>query len=131
MMKEQEFISKDHRYAVVGASRDPKKYGHIVLKDLLDAGFDAVPINPNADSILGKNTYPSIADVEGIDVVVLVVPPDAAKNVLKEMKQKGIRKVWLQPGSESADIINYCLDNDIDCIHGMCIMMQRRKKGVD
>ncbi len=125
----QELLSKDYRYAVVGASRNPKKYGHIVLKDLLDAGFDAVPINPKADSVLGKKAYPSIADVEGIDVVVLVVPPDTSIKVLEEMKELGIKKAWLQPGSETADTISFCLDKNIECIHGLCIMMQKNKIG--
>lgn len=40
--------------AIVGASRTPTKIGHIVTKNLQDAGYagDLFPINPKADQIL-------------------------------------------------------------------------------
>lgn len=40
--------------AVVGASRDPQKLGHIILKNLVEADFKGIiyPVNPKADEIL-------------------------------------------------------------------------------
>ena len=58
-----EFLNKKNVFAVVGASRDPKKYGHQVYKDLRKAGYHVYPVNPNADEILGDRCYPSIEDL--------------------------------------------------------------------
>ncbi len=33
----------------------------------------------------------------------------------------GIKKVWMQPGSESEKAIKYCEDNKIDAIHNACV----------
>ncbi len=52
--------------AVVGASREETKIGHMVLKDILEAGFprDSVfPVNPNVNSILGLKCYPTVKDI--------------------------------------------------------------------
>jgi len=54
IMNEQrigEFLEKLNVFAVVGASRNPMKYGHQVYKDLRNAGYTVYPINPNADKI--------------------------------------------------------------------------------
>ncbi|HDJ26423.1 MAG TPA: CoA-binding protein, partial [Candidatus Bathyarchaeota archaeon] len=63
-------------FAVVGASRDPNKYGHRVFKDLLEAGYEVYPVNPKADEILGRKCYPDLRSLpKKPDVVVFVVPP--------------------------------------------------------
>ena len=121
-------INKDFTYAIVGASNNEFKYGHRVLKDLSTAGYKVVPINLHEQEILGLKAYAKLSDYPGkFDVVDFVVPPAATEVVLKEAKQLGITKVWLQPGSESQAAIDFCQANGIDCIHDMCIMVQRRK----
>jgi predicted CoA-binding protein len=47
-------IDKSFTYALIGASNNQEKFGHKVLKDLLDKGFCVVPINPHEEEILGK-----------------------------------------------------------------------------
>lgn len=124
------FLNKRNVIAVVGASRDPKKYGHQVYRDLKEAGYKVYPVNPNADEILGDKCYP---DLESLptkpNVVDIVVPPKVTKEIVKTCKELGITKVWMQPGSESEGAINFCKENAIDCIHGLCIMVERRRLG--
>ena len=64
-------INKNFLYAVVGASNNEEKYGHKVFKDLLDAGYKVVPINPSEQEILGEKVYPTLSEVrKNIDVVI-------------------------------------------------------------
>ncbi len=53
---------KPRSVAVIGASRNPDKVGHIILQNLMKAGYDGrmYPINPNAEEILGLRTYKSV-----------------------------------------------------------------------
>jgi len=76
--------------AVIGASREEGKVGHSVLKNLIDAGFvgEIVPINPNANEILGLKAYPTIKKV---DLVVIAVPAKVVPSVLREAGRAGIR----------------------------------------
>ncbi|MEO2241111.1 MAG: CoA-binding protein [Euryarchaeota archaeon] len=78
--------------AVVGASRDPRKVGHSVLRNLL-AGFegDVYPVNPHADEILGVRCYPSLSEVPGpVDLAVIVVPAPIVPEVVREAGEAGV-----------------------------------------
>jgi len=124
-----EFLDRKNVFAVVGASRDHEKYGHQVYKDLRNAGYRVYPVNPNTNEILGDKCYPSL---QGLpvkpDVVDLVVPPKVTEQVVKTCKRLGIRKVWMQPGSESEPAISFCKENGIDVVYGVCVMVERRNR---
>lgn len=128
-MKEElieKFLKEDNIFAIVGVSKDPNKYGHKVFKDLKGGGYKVYPINPNTDEVLSDKVYNSLKDLpEKPDVVDIVVPPKVAEKIVKECNSLGIEKVWLQPGSESEEIIEYCEENGIEVIHDRCVMKER------
>jgi acetyltransferase len=81
--------------AVIGASTNPAKLGHAVLKNLIEGGYASqgrvVPINPTGGEILGIPTYPSILDVpETIDLAVIVIPYPLVPAALRECGEKGV-----------------------------------------
>lgn len=79
--------------AVVGASSDPDKLGHLVLQNLVSAGFTGpiFPINPTARAINGIPAYPSIEDVPGeIDLVVVAVPAAEVVGVVTQCSRRGV-----------------------------------------
>ncbi|MGD9129580.1 MAG: CoA-binding protein [Candidatus Woesebacteria bacterium] len=114
-------------FALVGASANPEKYGYKILKDLTDAGFNVIPINLKEKKILGQKVYAHLSDVKDkIEMVIFVVPPAVTERVLTEVKKLGIKKVWLQPGSESEKAISFCQKNQIEVVHDRCVMVERR-----
>jgi len=124
-----EFLDRKNVFAVVGASRNPEKYGHQVYKDLRNAGYRVYPVNPNTNEILGDRCYPSLQALPvKPDVVDLVVPPKITEQVVKTCKKLGIKKVWMQPGSEAETAISFCRENGIDIVHGVCVMVERRSR---
>ncbi|MEA2089516.1 MAG: CoA-binding protein [Thermoproteota archaeon] len=124
------FLDKKNVFAVVGASRDPRKYGHQVYVDLKKAGYKVYPVNPNADEILGNKCYAQLQDLPTKpDVVDLVVPPNVTEKIVETCKRLEVGKVWMQPGSESLRAIKFCNENSIDVVHGVCVMVQRRQTG--
>ena len=126
----REFLNKRNVFAVVGASRDPEKYGHRVYKDLKTAGFEVYPVNPRAEEVLGDRCYADLKELpKKPDVVDFVVPPKVTEKILETCLELGIMKVWFQPGSESEKAIRFCEDNGIEVVHGVCIMKQRKKLG--
>lgn len=119
-------FSVKNNVAIVGASKNPEKYGYKVLADLQAAGWSVVPINPKEESILNLKVYPSILQVpEKIDGIVFVTPPVVTEQVLAEVKQLGIKDVWFQPGSANQEAIDFCQANDIHYIKDACIMVQK------
>ncbi len=83
--------------AVIGASRDPKKVGYQVVRNLIEGGFPReriFPVNPNANEILGLHCYPSILEVPvPVDLAVIVVPAPLVLQVLEECGKKGVKSV--------------------------------------
>jgi len=84
--------------AVIGASTNPSKLGHAVLKNLVDCGFSkkgkVVPINPGAKDILGFPAYGSVLEVpHQIDLAVIVIPYNYVPAALRECGKKKIPAV--------------------------------------
>ncbi|MCD6254655.1 MAG: CoA-binding protein [Deltaproteobacteria bacterium] len=124
----EKFLDSKNVFAVIGVSRDPEKYGYKVYKDLKKAGYTVYPINPKTESIDGDKCYNSLRELpERPDVVDIVVPPKITERIIKECKELGIKRVWMQPGSESEEAISFCKENDIEVVHSVCVMVERKK----
>ena len=112
------------KIAIVGVSRNSKKFGNVVYKDLKKKGYRVFPINPNAPEIEGDRCFPAVEALpEKVDGIVLVTPPEQTEKVLENAEKVGIKRVWLQQGAESEKAIQFCEEKNIDCVSGECIMM--------
>ena len=120
----QEILSQDV-FAVVGASRDPEKYGYKVYKSLKRAGYTVYAVNPNADTLDGDPVYPLLDNVpEKIDCVVTVVPPEVTQEIMPQAGHLGIPYCWMQPGSESEAAVKEAVGLGMVTVHGgPCIMV--------
>ncbi|MFP3952337.1 MAG: acetate--CoA ligase family protein [Candidatus Bathyarchaeia archaeon] len=87
-------ILKPESVAVVGASTDPFKWGHMLLAAIQQGGFegDLYPINPNAAEILGLRCYPRLTDIPGkLDMALIVVPARIVPSIFKDAAEKGVK----------------------------------------
>ncbi|MEM0448289.1 MAG: acetate--CoA ligase family protein [Methanomassiliicoccales archaeon] len=99
--------------AIIGASREEKKVGHIVLRNLISSGFAGAlyPINPQAKEILGIKCYPSVLEVPGrIDLGLVCVPNILVPDVMEQMGNKGVKAAivisagFKETGKEGAEL---------------------------
>jgi len=80
--------------AVIGASRNPAKFGHVQLRNLMELGFqgEVYPVNPNADQILGLKAYRSVRDVPvPIDLAVITIPAPKVPEAVEDCAEKGVK----------------------------------------
>ncbi len=87
--------------AIIGASDKPGKLGYVILKNLIDVGFNGklYPINPNHDYVLGLKCYKSVLDVEdNIDTAIIVIPAKFVPSVVDECGRKGIKNIIVISG---------------------------------
>src|SRR5688500_18178096 len=87
-----------HSVAVIGASRNPSKIGHVIMKNMVDGGFKGkvFPVNPEAREILGFRCYKSIGEInEQIDLAVISVPSELVLKVIDECNKKKIKDVLI------------------------------------
>ncbi|SEJ51020.1 CoA-binding protein [Demequina mangrovi] len=95
------------RIAVTGVSRTPGSHGsNAVYQRLRERGYEAIAINPNAETVEGDPCYPSLGAVPGgVEAVVIGTRPDRALETVKEASSLGIGEVWMHrgPGGGSVD----------------------------
>ena len=114
------------RFAVVGASRDPAKFGNKVYRTLKHAGYEVFAVNPNAERIDGDPAYPLLDNIPGgVECIVTVVTPETTYDVVRQAAHLRIPFMWMQPGSESEAAVNAALSDGIRAVHGgPCIMIE-------
>lgn len=119
----EDFIGQK-KIAVVGVSRKKTKFGNAIYKELKEKGYQVFPINPHINTFEGNVCYPDLLSLpEKVDAVVINVPPSQTEKVVREANKAGIKKVWLQQGSQSEDAVKFCEENGIDCVSNECILM--------
>ena len=76
-MNDIKLLFEPRTIAVVGASKDPKKIGHTVVKNILASGYagKVYPINPAGGDVLGLQAYPDIDAIDDkVDMVCTTIP---------------------------------------------------------
>ncbi|UCF81277.1 MAG: CoA-binding protein [Acidobacteriota bacterium] len=93
-------ILKDAKViAVVGLSDKPERDSHRVAAYLQKRGYRVIPVNLNAEEILGERAYANLREVpEKIDIVDIFRKPDAVPAVVDEAIAVGAGTVWMQEG---------------------------------
>jgi predicted CoA-binding protein len=110
--------------AVVGVSRSGKRFGNTILAALKAKGYQAIPVNPSAESVGGERCYPDLQSIPfTVGGVVTVVPPAATARVVRDAIAAGIRRVWMQQGSASDEAVRLCEESGVSCIRNECILM--------
>jgi uncharacterized protein len=117
--------------AIAGVSRNPKKFGYAVFKELKEKGMNILPVNPLAETILGEKVYPGLkdlpADVKG---VIVMTGKKAAASVVREALDAGIKQIWIQQMSDSPEAIELLKDSGINYITGECILMHYKPSSI-
>lgn len=101
--------------AVVGASNNPNKMGHTLIKNIVDGGFEGkiYPVNLKEDKILGIRAYPDISSIpENIDLVVVSVPAFAVQDIIKQAGEKGVKGAIIISGGFK-EIGNHDLEKEV------------------
>lgn len=118
--------------AVVGLSRDPTKAARRVPSYLAAKGYDVIPVNPNADRILGKEVYDRLDDVEQpVDMVLVFRPSDEAGEVVRAAAARPEEPVvWLQEGIQDDEAAAEAREKGIVVVQDLCSFKAHRSLGL-
>ncbi len=103
--------------AIIGASRNPKKIGHVIFRNFIEGSFKGkvYPINPNTRELLGQKCYPTVLSVKDrIDLAVICVQSPIVPGIIEQCGKKGIKACIIISGG-FREIGNTELENQ--CIH--------------
>jgi len=123
-LKQIETFLSSGPIAIAGVSRNPKKFGYMAFRELRNKGLDVVPVNPSGEDILGTKSYADIKSLpSGIGGVVIMTKKEKTAGVVREVKERGIRNIWIQQSSDTPEAIGELKGTDINFVTGECILM--------
>lgn len=92
--------------AILGASNDQGKFGNKAVRAFQQQGYTVYPVNPKETEIEGLRVFKSIRDVPVRPKMVSVyLPPPILLKVLPDIASRGCDELWLNPGTESDEVI--------------------------
>jgi predicted CoA-binding protein len=117
--------------AMVGVSRNPKKFGYAAFKELREKGMKLIPVNPQADEIMGEKAYATVkqlpAEVGGI---LIMTKKEQTASVVREARERGFKNIWIQQMADSKEALEELKGSDINYITGECILMHFKPNGI-
>jgi predicted CoA-binding protein len=116
--------------AVVGASSNPARASNFVLTYLLSssADYEVWPVTPNEPSILGVDTYPSLAELPGEpDIVDVFRRPDALPGVAQEAVDAGAKVFWMQLGLHSDEAVEIAHGAGLQVVSNRCVKIEHAR----
>jgi uncharacterized protein len=122
-------ILEQKNIAVVGMSKNEGKPAHFVPKYLIEHGYNVIPVNPTITEVLGRKSYPSIADIpDDVDVVdVFRRSEDVPPVVNDAINKKGIKVIWMQSGIYNEEAERKAKENGIDVVFNRCMMVEHNR----
>lgn len=130
--------------AVIGASANPRKLSHGILKNLIDYGYKGgiYPVNPGSEDILGHKCYADIAAVPSpVDLAVIILPAQATPEALEACGKRGIKAVVIisggfkETGSSGQELEAQCLkiaaDHQMRLIGPNCVGLVNLHNGLN
>lgn len=115
--------------AVVGLSPDPTRPSHGVARYLQRAGYRIVPVNPKHATILGEQSYPTLAAAardSAIDVVDVFRRSEYAGAVVDEAIPLRPRLIWLQQGIVDEAAAARAEAAGIPCVMDRCLAVDHQ-----
>src|SRR5260370_33769584 len=92
--------------AVIGASANRAKFGNKAVRAFAQQGYTVYPVNPRESELKGLPAFISIRDVPvRPDMVSVYLPPGALLKILPDIEAKGCDELWLNPGTESDEVL--------------------------
>lgn len=121
----RDLITGTNTIAVVGLSPRENRDSHRVASYLQQQGFRIIPVNPNADEVLGERSYPSLSDVpEHVDLVDVFRRPEYVPDIAREAVEIGARAIWMQIGVVSEDAARIAGDGGLQVVMDRCLMVE-------
>jgi uncharacterized protein len=119
-----ELFLSSKKIAIAGVSRNPKKFGYTVFKELSQKGFDVYPINPNTNSLGGTPCFQSVSALpSNVKNLLIVTPKNQTTGLIREAVSNGISGIWIQQMSETPEAIQFAQENNVNLISKQCILM--------
>ena len=129
MRSPEQILRETRTIALVGASPNPAKPSHGVMRYLLAQGYNVIPVRPlDCDEVLGIPCVATLAEIdEPIDLVDVFRREEHAPEHAREAVEAGAKAYWLQLGLRSPEARRICEDAGLDYVEDACTAIVHRR----
>jgi uncharacterized protein len=115
--------------AVVGLSDNPMRPSHGVSAYMQSHGYKIIPVNPQADEVLGEKAYASLLDIpEPIDIVDIFRRSEFVPEIVDQAIQRKARAIWMQEGVVHEQAAEMARKAGLLVIMDSCILKEHRSR---
>ncbi len=124
-------ILRPKAVAVVGLSPNPARPSYRVARKMKRLGYRIIPVNPQADEVLGEKSYPSLEAIpDKVDIVQVFRGAEFALPIAREAARVKPRVFWLQEGVVSEAAATEAAAAGLEVVMNKCIYKEiQRLKG--
>jgi predicted CoA-binding protein len=127
-MKEATILNDYHIIAMVGLSPDPNRPSHRVAQYLIDHGYKVIPVNPDAQEILGTKSYPDVISIpEPIEIVDIFRRSEEVIPIVDEAIKVGAKAVWMQEGIINEQAALKAQDAGLMVVMDRCMLKEHKR----
>ena len=112
---------------MVGLSSDPEKTSYGIARYLAEQRYNIIPVNPNAQEILGRTSYPDLSSIpEKVDVVEIFRRSEDIMPIVEEAIKIGARAVWMQEGVVNEEAATRARDAGLLVVMDKCMFKEHQ-----
>ena len=122
-------ILNDYRIiAMIGLSPDPNRPSHRVAKYLINHGYKVIPVNPDAQEILGARSFSNMSSIpEPIEIVDIFRRSEEVMPIVDEAIKIGAKVVWMQEGVINEEAASKARDAGILVVMDRCMLKEHKR----
>ena len=126
---QEETILKNYRIiAMVGLSPDANRPSHKVAKYLINNGYKVIPVNPDAQEMLGIKSYSEISAIpEPIEIVDIFRRSEEVMPIVDQAIRVGAKVVWMQEGVINEEAASKAQDAGLLVVMDRCILKEHKR----
>lgn len=111
--------------AVIGLSPNPSRTSYMVSEAMQRAGYRIIPVNPQADTVLGEKSYASLSDIpEKVDIVNVFRRSEFLEEIADEFVKIDCPVFWTQLNVVDENVFNRLADAGYTVIMDRCIKVE-------
>jgi predicted CoA-binding protein len=109
--------------AIIGASNNRAKFGNKAVRAFLGEGYTVFPVNLREAEVEGLPAFRSVRDVPvRPEKISVYLPPRLVQEILPEIAERGCDELWLNPGSESEEVLEQARRLGLNVIQACSIL---------
>ncbi|HEX4346569.1 MAG TPA: CoA-binding protein [Vicinamibacterales bacterium] len=118
----RDLLARASTIAVIGASSNPERPSHGVMRRLQHSGYTVIPVNPHETSVLGERAYASLSDVPvPIDIVDVFRRGEHTPAIADAAVSAGAQAIWLQSGVVNEEAAARAAKGGLTVVMDACI----------